>query len=140
MLTSEITALPMPGHTPGSMGLAIVSGGQRALLIGDVTTNPAQVTEPDWAFAFDMDPARAVQTRKQMIERAETENALLIAPFPTLGMDGSSPGGPSLLAGEGCRQAMSGVKRHETLSRTERALHLTASSVRSCFAPASGNR
>ena len=78
-LTSEITAIPMPGHTPGSMGLAIVSGGQRALIIGDVTTNPAQVTEPDWVFAFDMDPVRAVQTRKQMIERAEAEHALLIA-------------------------------------------------------------
>ena len=61
------------------MGLAMVSGGQRALLIGDVTTNPAQVTEPDWVFAFDMDPAQAVQTRKHMIERAETEDALLIA-------------------------------------------------------------
>ena len=61
------------------MGLAIVSGDQRALIIGDVTTNPAQITEPDWVFAFDMDPARAVQTRKQMIERAEAEDALLIA-------------------------------------------------------------
>jgi glyoxylase-like metal-dependent hydrolase (beta-lactamase superfamily II) len=78
-LTGEITAIPTPGHTPGSMGLAIVSGGQRALIIGDVTTNPAQVTEPDWVFAFDMDPAQAVQTRKHMIERAETEDALLIA-------------------------------------------------------------
>jgi glyoxylase-like metal-dependent hydrolase (beta-lactamase superfamily II) len=78
-LTGEITAIPTPGHTPGSMGLAMVSGGQRALIIGDVTVNPAQVTEPDWVFAFDMDPAQAVQTRKQMIERAEAEEALLIA-------------------------------------------------------------
>ena len=58
------------------MGLAIVSGGQRALIIGDVTVNPAQVAEPDWVFAFDMDPVQAVQTRKHMIERAETEDAL----------------------------------------------------------------
>ncbi|HEY7494794.1 MAG TPA: MBL fold metallo-hydrolase [Candidatus Tectomicrobia bacterium] len=78
-LTSEITAIPTPGHTPGSMSLVIVSGGQRALIIGDVTTNPAQVTEPDWIFAFDMDPTRAVQTRRHMLERAEAEDALLIA-------------------------------------------------------------
>ena len=78
-LTGEITAIPTPGHTPGSMGLAIVSRGQRALIIGDVTVNPAQVTEPDWVFAFDMDPVQAVQTRKRMIERAEAEEALLIA-------------------------------------------------------------
>jgi glyoxylase-like metal-dependent hydrolase (beta-lactamase superfamily II) len=78
-LTREITAIPTPGHTPGSMSLTIVSGGQRALIIGDVTTNPAQVTEPDWVFFGDMDPALAVQTRKQMIARAEAEEALLIA-------------------------------------------------------------
>ena len=99
-LTSEITAIPTPGHTPGSMGLAIVSGGQRALIIGDVTVNPAQVTEPDWVFAFDMDPAQAVQTRKQMIERAETEDALLIAcHFPTWARAARTSGGTSLLAG-----------------------------------------
>ena len=68
------------------MGLAMVSGDQRALLIGDVTTNPAQVTEPDWVFAFDMDPARAVQTRRQMIERVESELRAVLAigrPFPS---------------------------------------------------------
>ncbi|PKB71447.1 MAG: hypothetical protein BZY87_05205, partial [SAR202 cluster bacterium Io17-Chloro-G6] len=78
-LTSEITAISTPGHTPGSMSLAIVSGGERALIIGDVTTNPAQVSEPDWEFAFDMDPKLAVQSRKQMIDRAEADNAYLIA-------------------------------------------------------------
>jgi glyoxylase-like metal-dependent hydrolase (beta-lactamase superfamily II) len=78
-LTSEITALPTPGHTPGSMSLAIASGGQHALIIGDVTTNPAQVAEVDWIFAFDMDPALAVETRRQMLDRAEAENATLLA-------------------------------------------------------------
>ncbi|MEK7807002.1 MAG: MBL fold metallo-hydrolase [Chloroflexota bacterium] len=77
-LTSEITAIPSPGHTPGSMSLAIVSRGQRALIIGDATTNPAQVTEPDWVFAFDMDPDLAVQTRKRLIDRAEADNAFLV--------------------------------------------------------------
>ncbi len=102
-LTSEITAIPTPGHTPGSMGLAIVSGGQRALIIGDVTTNPAQVTEPDWVFAFDMDPVRAVQTRKQMIERAEAEDALLIAcHFP-------HPGHGRLIRLEGRRYWQGGI-------------------------------
>ncbi len=78
-LTDEITAIPTPGHTPGSMSLAIVSGGERALIIGDVATNPAQVTENDWVFAFDMDGAQAVQTRKAIVDRAEAENAYLIA-------------------------------------------------------------
>jgi glyoxylase-like metal-dependent hydrolase (beta-lactamase superfamily II) len=78
-LTSEITALPTPGHTPGSMSLSIASEGQHALIIGDVTANPAHVAQVDWVFAFDMDPVLAVETRRQMVDRAEAENATLIA-------------------------------------------------------------
>ena len=46
-LTGEITAIHTPGHTPGSMSLAIVSGGQRAYILGDVFHGPAQITETD---------------------------------------------------------------------------------------------
>ena len=59
-LTSEVTAIPTPGHTPGSMSLAIVSSGQRAFILSDVLHNPAQVTETEWVFSFDSDPALAV--------------------------------------------------------------------------------
>ena len=78
-LTSEITAFETPGHTPGSMSLAIVSGGERALILGDVLHGPAQVTETEWVFHFDMDQALAVQTRRRMIDRAEAENAAIVA-------------------------------------------------------------
>ena len=37
------------------------------------------MTETDWVFAFDMDPSLAVETRKQLVDRAEAENAYLIA-------------------------------------------------------------
>ena len=76
-LTSEITALPTPGHTPGSMSLAIVSGGQRAYILGDVFHGPAQITETDWKLSFDMDADQGVATRTAMIERAESEDAIM---------------------------------------------------------------
>ncbi len=76
-LTSEITAIPTPGHTPGSMSLAIVSGGQRAYIMGDVFHGPTQVTETGWKFSFDMDPDLGVATRGAMIERAESEDAII---------------------------------------------------------------
>ena len=50
------------------MSLAISSAGESALLIGDVATNPAQVTEPDWVDAFDMHSNVARQSRIQMID------------------------------------------------------------------------
>ena len=76
-LTSEITAIPTPGHTPGSMSLAIVSAGERAFIMGDVFHGPAQVTEPDWVFHYDVDPDLAVQTRRRMLDRVEAENAAM---------------------------------------------------------------
>ena len=78
-LTSEITAFGTPGHTPGSMSLAIVSGEQRAYIVGDVLHGPAQVTETDWVFHYDMDQAQAVQTRRGVIDRVEAENAIIVA-------------------------------------------------------------
>ena len=76
-LTSEITAIPTPGHTPGHMSLAIVSSGERALVLGDVFDHPAQVTQPDWECGFDMDPPLGVETRTRMFDRAEAENAVM---------------------------------------------------------------
>jgi len=76
-LTSEITAIPTPGHTPGSMSLAIVSAGERAFIMGDVFHGPAQVTETDWVFHYDVDPDLAVQTRHRMLDRVEAENAAM---------------------------------------------------------------
>jgi glyoxylase-like metal-dependent hydrolase (beta-lactamase superfamily II) len=77
VITSEITAILTPGHTPGSMSLAIDSGGQKALVMGDVFHGPAQVSEPSWVFAFDADPDTAVQSRNRMLDRAQAENAIM---------------------------------------------------------------
>ena len=76
-ITSEITAILTPGHTPGSMSLAIDSGGEKALVMGDVFHGPPQVSEPSWVFAFDADPDTAVQSRSRLLDRAEAENAIM---------------------------------------------------------------
>ena len=76
-LTSEITAISTPGHTPGSMSLAITSAGEKAFIMGDVFHGPAQVTESNWVFHYDVDPDLAVQTRNRMLDRIEAENAAM---------------------------------------------------------------
>jgi glyoxylase-like metal-dependent hydrolase (beta-lactamase superfamily II) len=76
-LTGELTVTPTPGHTPGSMSMIINSGGERAFIMGDVFHGPAQVTETDWVFHYDMDPERAGETRKEMLEWAEKDNAAI---------------------------------------------------------------
>ena len=74
-LTSEVTAIPTPEHTPGSMSLAVVSGGQQALILGDVFHGPTQVTESDWVFSFDMDPGIAPVVKLLQLNGVETFEA-----------------------------------------------------------------
>ena len=76
-ITSEIKAILTPGHTPGSMSLSIDSAGEKALVMGDVFHGPPQVSEPDWVFSFDSDPDEAIRSRKKMLDRAESENAIM---------------------------------------------------------------
>ena len=75
-LTSEIRALHTPGHTPGHMSILVSSGGEQALIQGDVLVHPAQVTEDDWNCHFDYDwpqwlprPAEKFSPRWRPMER-----------------------------------------------------------------------
>lgn len=85
-LTSEITAIPTPGHTPGHMSLRISSAGQQAIILGDVAIHPAQVTEADWYFAFELDQPQANRTRQEFLERLASEGTTVAAcHFPGTG-------------------------------------------------------
>lgn len=87
-LTSEVTAIPTPGHTPGHMSLLISSAGEKALVTGDTLASPAHITNPHWKFLFDADPDQAVTTRTGLIDRIEQEGLEIIAchlPSPGFG-------------------------------------------------------
>ncbi len=87
-LTSELTTLPTPGHTPGHMSIMISSQGERALILGDVLHNPAQAQETDWVSRADMDPEQTRLTRRALMERLEREGTLVAAghmPAPGFG-------------------------------------------------------
>ncbi len=78
-LTDEVTAIHTPGHTPGHMSVIIASDGEKALITGDVLSNPAQVSEPDWVSIFDADGAEAAATRRALLERIEAEGMTMVA-------------------------------------------------------------
>ncbi len=69
----SIRAFPTPGHTTGHMSLHVVSGGQQALILGDVFHHPAQVQVNEICIAFDMDPQAAIETRRRIVEWAAAE-------------------------------------------------------------------
>ena len=87
-LTSELTALPTPGHTPGHTSIMITSQGQRGFILGDVLHNTVQVHETHWVSRADIDPEQTRVTRRSVMERLERDGALVAAvhlPAPGFG-------------------------------------------------------
>ena len=83
-----IRAIPAAGHTPGHLALAICSGRDRLLNIGDAAFHPLHLCRPEWRNGFDVDPDRALLTRRRLLEMAVAEKMRLMAfhfPFPSVG-------------------------------------------------------
>ncbi|MFJ8695653.1 MBL fold metallo-hydrolase [Streptomyces roseolilacinus] len=66
------------GHTPGNSVLALTSGTDRAVFVGDMLHSPVQILEPDVNSCFCEDPAEARATRRRVLGWAADNNALLI--------------------------------------------------------------
>jgi glyoxylase-like metal-dependent hydrolase (beta-lactamase superfamily II) len=65
-----VTAVPLPGHTPGHTGFMVASGGDSLLIWGDIVHVPElQVPRPEVTMAVDVDPAQAAETRRRIFAR-----------------------------------------------------------------------
>ena len=85
-----LTAVPLPGHTPGHMGVRLNSGPDTVLMWGDIVhAAPIQIPSPGVAVAFDVDPAAAVATRWALFDQVATDRLYVLGshlPFPSFGM------------------------------------------------------
>jgi len=74
---------PLPGHTPGAVGVHLSSGGHEAVLCGDTMHHMIQCYLPDWSTNFCTDQAAARATRRGFLERyADTDVLVYPAHFP----------------------------------------------------------
>ena len=84
-----ITAIDASGQTPGHTVFAVASGNGRILVQSDVTNIPEFfLRNPDWHVAFDVEPEKAVATRRKFYDMAAAEKALIAGfhfAFPSLG-------------------------------------------------------
>ena len=78
-LTSELTVLPTPGHTPGHTSVLISSQGERGVILGDLAHIPVQVQETDWSPRADTNPDLSRVTRREMMERMEIDGSLVVS-------------------------------------------------------------
>jgi len=84
-----IVTVPLPGHTPGHLGVRIVSGDAQLLVWGDtVHVAVYQFAEPGWTIGFDVDQPAAAASRRRAMDMAATDRLLIAGmhvPFPGVG-------------------------------------------------------
>jgi glyoxylase-like metal-dependent hydrolase (beta-lactamase superfamily II) len=84
-----IRAIAAPGHTPGHTAFLVQSSGVKWLIWGDIThAMPIQMPCPEVALSFDVDPDKAVETRKKILEYTLKNNITaggMHVPFPAVG-------------------------------------------------------
>ncbi len=87
-IDAAIRLEPTPGHTPGHVSVRIASGGEEAVITGDLMHHPSQIAHPAWGSSFDADSEQALETRRRFIARhADTPTLVIGTHFagPTAG-------------------------------------------------------
>lgn len=77
-LTDAVWLEPTPGHTPGHVSVRIRSGGQEAVITGDLMHHPIQCSEPDRLVKFDSDATMARETRRRFLACCAADRSLVL--------------------------------------------------------------
>lgn len=73
-----VSAVPLPGHTPGHTGYLVSSGSESLLIWGDIFHVPdIQVRHPGVAMAMDSDQQAAIATRRRALDMAAADGLLV---------------------------------------------------------------
>jgi glyoxylase-like metal-dependent hydrolase (beta-lactamase superfamily II) len=91
-----VTAVPLPGHTPGHTGFMVASEGESVLIWGDIVhVQELQVSRPEVVMTVDVDPVRAAETRRRLFDQVVADRQavagmhLHFPAFAHLARDGS---------------------------------------------------
>jgi len=77
-LTSEVSLLSTPGHTPGHVSVSIRSNGMEAIITGDIFHHPIELEYPDLDCNFDADPEAAIKTRRKFLTDQSGRDVLIL--------------------------------------------------------------
>jgi glyoxylase-like metal-dependent hydrolase (beta-lactamase superfamily II) len=88
-ITSGVRYVATPGHSPSHASILFASGKEQFMHMGDVAHNPVtSLQHPEWTPIFDYDPARAINSRKAILDRVATDGIMVMGyhfPFPAIG-------------------------------------------------------
>lgn len=84
-----LTAMHLPGHTPGHTGLMLDQGGAQLLIWGDIVhVGPVQFARPAFTIPFDVDQPMAAATRARVLDMVATDRLEIAGShidFPSMG-------------------------------------------------------
>jgi glyoxylase-like metal-dependent hydrolase (beta-lactamase superfamily II) len=66
-LATGVDVVATPGHTPGHQSVLVSTGRERVLITGDLLVHALQLLHPDVAYAHEVDPARARESRVRLL-------------------------------------------------------------------------
>jgi len=73
-----VRVLPTPGHTAGHQSVLVgAPDGPKALFLGDVVPTAVHTRLP-WVMGYDLEPARTMETKRALFQRAVDEDWLLL--------------------------------------------------------------
>lgn len=86
-VVAGVRAIDTAGHTPGHVSFLAESGGDKIIIAGDIMHfQTIQLPHPDVAVKYDVDPVKAVQSRKFLLDYAASKK------IPIAGMHIVPPG------------------------------------------------
>jgi glyoxylase-like metal-dependent hydrolase (beta-lactamase superfamily II) len=73
-----VKSIATPGHTPGHTSHIVTSGSQSVMVQGDITNLPAiNARNPGWHMSFDMDGAKAEETRRKIYDQLAADRMIV---------------------------------------------------------------
>jgi len=84
-LCEEVSMIPTAGHSPGHMAVLIRSGGEEAVLTGDLAHHPCQMAHLGWSSSADSDQTQSAVTRRELFSRFADKPTLVIGGHFTAG-------------------------------------------------------
>lgn len=94
-----LSAVHLPGHTPGHTGYRLDGGDEQMLIWGDIVhMPPVQFAQPKYYIGFDVNPDQAVETRMKVMDMAAADRMKIA------GMHLTFPGFGNVAKGAGAEE------------------------------------
>ena len=77
-ITDEVIFVPAPGHSAGHSAVAIRSGQDAGLYLGDLAQHRAQLERTAWVSSFDIMPLVSMDTKRRLMDEAIETGALVV--------------------------------------------------------------